>query len=56
MNTPALLLAQTHDAPPHLLVVGLVAAVAGAGWLIWRAARRRDTGRRPETRRGDDRG
>jgi hypothetical protein len=41
MTTPSALLAQTHQGPPHLLVVGVVAAVAGAGWLLWLAVRRR---------------
>ena len=40
MTTPSLLLAQAQQGPSHLLVVGVVAAVAGAGWLIWQAIRR----------------
>jgi hypothetical protein len=49
MTAPSVLLAQTYQGPSHPLVVGVVAAVAGAGWLIWLTVRRRPG-------RGDDRG
>jgi hypothetical protein len=49
MTTPSLLLAQAQQGRSHLLVVGVVALVAGAGWLVWFAVRRRPG-------RGDNRG
>ena len=42
MNAAALELAQAHEAPPHLLIVGVLAAVAVVGWLVFRVIRRRD--------------
>jgi hypothetical protein len=42
MTPAALLLAQTHEAPPaHLLIVAVIAVAAAVGWLLLRFARRR---------------